>query len=1086
MTQEKKVQTAAVMDVTGVERAAQDAVRAVSGMATGIEREGKRAGKGVEAIGDGADAADRKIDAKTKSIADRIRRLTQQSQRELAALAASSDGGAGSASAVEYESALKGADVSKLQPRIAALRQLQSQVDSLSASMRAATAGGEFVSSIEARINALQRQASATKATEADLLALRAAELGVAQQADPLIAKLRATAAAADQAAAASRKAAAGDNFLSGLNAQATAIGKTRADLLELKAAELGVTDKARAMIEAIRAADNKLYGVGQTSKATAAALRGVPAQFTDIVVSLQGGQNPIQVFLQQGGQLKDMFGGIGPAARALGGYIFGLINPFTVAAGVVGLLAAAYISAQNDISKMQRALIESGNQAGVTSSQIRDMAGSIAGLGSGTTGKAIEVLSMLAKTGDVGAAGLQRYAAAAIQMERVGGQAAEKTAEAFNELGRGPTEAAAKLNRQINFLTPSIYNQIKALEDQGRATEAARIAQDAYANALEQRTPEMLASLGLVERGWLKIKEASAGAWDAIKGIGRPDTLSQQIDTLSTELRKLDALSASLGGNTPRIDAKRAALAQELDGLRRVEQGERAAAGAAQLRAQATAAMERIAKGRDERLDNSAKEKRELAKYRVDAKAADIPLNERLRDEAAIREKYRDKSKTGGDRGLARAKLAEELQDIRSAEQERQTIYKQSEAIIEAQRQAGLLSEREYYEAKREFIGLDESSKVSALEAEIAVMQKFKGSATDEARVRKDITAAEQKLSQARSEAAGKGIVLGYQEAEVIDARRRALVELNKAAEVEYTALVRRLKLQTQNAGLSDRRQAEEAELESVAASFTQKQAQIEAEYRNGRLRGQEEQYQKELDLLIREEGRQLKAIEESHARKRQVDNDYRIGYQRALGNVIDSTFETANRTANLTETAFKGLGDALTDVFTKGKADWGSLEQTIVSGINRIIIEQQLIRPIAQYLQGGGSGSSFENFFGNLIGSVIGGSVGGGGAGYPDALPTRGGRAGGGYVQSGGLYEINETGKGAGEVLNVGNRQYLMALQDGYVSPVPQGGAASGGNTMVVNNHFTFSSPASRETQQQLSAAAGQGVQRAMARQT
>ncbi|MFP3345585.1 phage tail length tape measure family protein, partial [Halomonas sp. SIMBA_159] len=47
----------------------------------------------------------------------------------------------------------------------------------------------------------------------------------------------------------------------------------------------------------------------GVSAKQMQAALRGVPAQFTDIAVSLQGGQNPLTVFLQQGGQLKDMFG---------------------------------------------------------------------------------------------------------------------------------------------------------------------------------------------------------------------------------------------------------------------------------------------------------------------------------------------------------------------------------------------------------------------------------------------------------------------------------------------------------------------------------------------------------------------------------------------------------------------------------------------------------------------------------------------------------------------------------------------------------------------------------------------------------
>ncbi len=67
-----------------------------------------------------------------------------------------------------------------------------------------------------------------------------------------------------------------------------------------------------------------------------------MPAQFTDIITSLQGGQAPLTVFLQQGGQLKDMFGGAGAAAKALGGYVLGLVNPYTVtAAATLGLVLA-------------------------------------------------------------------------------------------------------------------------------------------------------------------------------------------------------------------------------------------------------------------------------------------------------------------------------------------------------------------------------------------------------------------------------------------------------------------------------------------------------------------------------------------------------------------------------------------------------------------------------------------------------------------------------------------------------------------------------------------------------------------------
>lgn len=1089
MTQEKKVQTAAVMDVTGVERAAQDAVRAARTMAEGITREGEKAGKGIEAMGAGAERAERTVDAKTKSISDRIRRLTQQSQRELAGLAASSAGGAGSASSVEYEATIRGADLAKLQPQIAALRDLQAQTSSLAASMRQAMVGEEFIASVNNRVSALQRQAAAAKMTEADMLALRAAELGVAQQADPLIAKLRATAEASDQAAAASRRASAGDSFLSGLGAQTTALGKSRADLLEIKAAELGVTEKAAPMIAAIRAADGAMVGVGMSAKATAAAMRVVPAQFTDIVVSLQAGQNPLQVFLQQGGQLKDMFGGAGPAARALGTYVVGLINPFTAAAAVVALLGAAYISAQSEQGKLLRDMISTGYQAGVTANQMRDMATAVSAGGAGSAGKATELLSSLAKSGQVGADSLQQFTSVALRFEKAGGDSTEKVAENFIALGREPTAASAKLNKEVNFLTGSLYSQIKALEDNGHATDAARLAQTAYADALAQRTPEMLQSLGLIERAWSGIKDGTAGAWGWLKKIGQELTISEQIGRTLSQIQGIDEGMADFAGGDERralIVAQRAALVQQVDSLRRVEQGERLAAAAGEQRLKVTEATARIEKLRDETLSKPAKLNRELTKYRADADLTGVPSDQRAKDEAAIREKYDEKQA-----GLTKALLAEKLAAIRAGEQERQAVYKQSETIIEAERQAGLLSEQEYYDSRRAFVELEVQSRVQGLQAEIAAMSKFKGTATEEAQVRKDIAKAAEQISQATSDAAVKSTVLTIGQTAAIEAQTRAMTELGIAAKVEYDALVRRLRLEDASAGMGSRRASEEAAKEQLAADFTRRQAQLEAERRNGRLRGEDKtaQYQQELTQLIQEEGKQLQVIEEFQRRKRATDDDYRLGAQRGIENVIDGTYDTAARTARLTEDAFKGLGDALTDVFTKGKVSWASLEQTIVGGITRIIIEQQLIRPIAQYLQGAssGGGGGWLDIAGSVLGALLGGDStynATGGTGDFARMDRAPGRASGGPVERGGLYRINETGRGPGEVLNVGGRQYLMALQNGQVQPV-QGSTAAGSSIQQVN-HFHLSGPIDRRTQQQVAAMAGQGVRRALARNT
>ena len=129
-------------------------------------------------------------------------------------------------------------------------------------------------------------------------------------------------------------------------------------------------------------------------------ALRGVPAQFTDIATSLSSGQRPLQVLLQQGGQLKDMFGGIGPAAKALGGYVVGLINPLTIGAATLGAFAFALNQAEEEQSAFNKALLVSGNYAGKTSAQLESLVSAIARTSDVTQGTAREAIQRAAESG--------------------------------------------------------------------------------------------------------------------------------------------------------------------------------------------------------------------------------------------------------------------------------------------------------------------------------------------------------------------------------------------------------------------------------------------------------------------------------------------------------------------------------------------------------------------------------------------------------------------------------------------------------------------------------------------------------------
>lgn len=301
--------------------------------------------------------------------------------------------------------------------------------------------------------------------------------------------------------------------------------------------------DSATQSADKLTAAEQKLaaqaaaagISVGQMKNA----LRGVPAQFTDIAVSLQSGQAPLTVFLQQGGQLKDMFGGAGTAARALSQYVVGLVNPFTVAAAAVGTLAVAYYQGSKELDAYVMAIQTSGNAAGVTTSQLVDYAKQIDAAGS-TQAKAAEALSIFVSAGVSADGQLRQFTQTAIEWEKYTGEGVDVVAKKFAALQKDPLAAALKLNEGMNFLTASTYDQIASLEEQGKKTEAAALAMSELDSAMAQRSKTIQSNLGYIQRGWLWITGAAKEAWDAMLNVGRPRAIDEKLVQAQEALRKM------------------------------------------------------------------------------------------------------------------------------------------------------------------------------------------------------------------------------------------------------------------------------------------------------------------------------------------------------------------------------------------------------------------------------------------------------------------------------------------------------------------------------------------------------------------
>ncbi len=183
------------------------------------------------------------------------------------------------------------------------------------------------------------------------------------------------------------------------------------------------------------------------------------------------------------------------------------------------------------------KSLVLTGNLVGKTSGQLADIAASAGIAADSTTGKAASTLNQLVSSGKVAGDSLERVTIAIVKISDATGIATEKLASDFNDLAADPVAAITKLNDQYHFLTLATYNQIKALQDEGNQQDAARVATDAYANAMQQRANDIHQNLGLLESAWDSLGKTAKGAWDAMLNIGREQTLTDKLATLNENI---------------------------------------------------------------------------------------------------------------------------------------------------------------------------------------------------------------------------------------------------------------------------------------------------------------------------------------------------------------------------------------------------------------------------------------------------------------------------------------------------------------------------------------------------------------------
>lgn len=775
--------------------------------------------------------------------------------------------------------------------------------------------------------------------------------------------------------------------------------GKAGSEYYEMLAKQRGISgDVLKPYIDQLRqaeAAQKRLaQSGGMSDKATAAALRGVPAQFTDIVVSLQGGQNPMTVLLQQGGQLKDMFGGAGSAAKALGGYVLGLVNPLTVSAAAAGVLGLAFYQGSQEANAYSKALILSGNAAGVTAGQLSLMAEKLGSQKGITQSGAAEALTHIAATGVVASESIAKAAEATLRFEQAG-VPIKNTVKDFEELGKSPVEASLKLTEQHRYLTAEIFSQIKALQEQGREAEAAKVAQEAYADSILSRTNQLQEHVGLLEKAWRGLAGGAKAAWDAMLGIGRGSTveeqLQKQVQVVADLQKKHDDYVVRFGGGRNNSEALlNSAQAQlmDLQGQANEAAAKAMADGhAQQIQKAGIKAIETVSKVNERSLSKQEQKVKALKAYDDDIAAIraanpnDALLDPKLiaNSKAAIEEQFKEK---GGRKGssIAPANRRLDLSEIQNAAKEEVRLIEGKQKDLERIYQRGFIDDSSYYSQKRALIEASSKIEEAALQDQITRLQQEKTKGTDALAVKKQIADTETKLAVKRLETGEKLKALFHEEELALDRQAKAMA--NSAA--SHQRAMEQMRLQASREvgaawmGTKDRQRQEN--LWQIDDSYNSERRQLEdrmlyAERLTVEQRAQITQRLADLEMEREERKRIAKA---TYTELDALQSRWELGANFALQNYVDQATNVAQQTADAFTNAFKGMEDALVNFVMTGKLDFKSLANSIIADLVRIQARQMLAG-----LATGARG---------LLGFAAGGYTGDGGKYEPAGVVHRG----------------------------------------------------------------------------------------------
>lgn len=258
--------------------------------------------------------------------------------------------------------------------------------------------------------------------------------------------------------------------------------------------------------------------------------------QTTDLITQIASGQSALIALMQQGGQLKDSMGGLGPMFRMLAG----LITPFSVAVGslAIGLGSVGYASysARKELDELQNTVAITGGYTKDMGERFFTMSRILSENLNVSVGDAKNVLMALIESGKFTSSTIDNVSQTILTFAKVSGTDATQAAQKLIPALDGTASSSKRLNDQYHFLSLEQYKQIEALEKQGKTQEAIII----QSTALEQSLQSQRRELSNLEKAWSSVKDAASQAWDSMLSKFRAPTVVEELSIVSKKIYDL------------------------------------------------------------------------------------------------------------------------------------------------------------------------------------------------------------------------------------------------------------------------------------------------------------------------------------------------------------------------------------------------------------------------------------------------------------------------------------------------------------------------------------------------------------------